>query len=108
MSQAAAQAAAENFPVALRLLPRRYRQHLGALYGFARSADDMGDEAPRQERLALLDELEADVRRLYRPAADAADSPRLGIVQALGPLVAQCGVPMQPFLDLIEANRQDQ
>ena len=43
MSQAAAQAAAENFPVALRLLPRRYRQHLAAVYGFARSADDMGD-----------------------------------------------------------------
>ncbi|HEV2375623.1 MAG TPA: squalene synthase HpnC [Streptosporangiaceae bacterium] len=108
-ARAAGQAGGENFPVALRLLPRRYRQHLGALYGFARSVDDMGDEAPKQERLALLDEMEADVRRLYRPAAaDVADGPRLGVVQALRPLVTQCGVPMQPFLDLVEANRQDQ
>ena len=60
-SQAAGQAAGENFPVALRLLPARYRRHLAAVYGFARSADDMGDEAPEAERLGLLDELEADL-----------------------------------------------
>src|ERR1700738_3571119 len=36
----AAKAAAENFPVALRVLPRRYRRHLTALYGFARLTDD--------------------------------------------------------------------
>ena len=40
----AAKAAAENFPVALRVLPRRYRAHLTALYGFARLVDDIGDE----------------------------------------------------------------
>ena len=27
---------------------------------------------------------------------------------ALGPAVADCGIPMQPFLDLVQANRQDQ
>ena len=65
-AQAGAKASAENFPVALRLLPRRYQGHLAAVYGFARSVDDMGDEAAPQERVALLDELEADVGRLYR------------------------------------------
>src|SRR5438309_8695433 len=45
-AQAGAKAVDENFPVALRLLPARYRQPLTAVYGFARSADDMGDEAP--------------------------------------------------------------
>jgi squalene synthase HpnC len=30
------------------------------------------------------------------------------VVSALAPTVAECGVPMQPFLDLIQANRQDQ
>jgi len=30
------------------------------------------------------------------------------VVADLAPTVAQCGVPAQPFLDLIEANRQDQ
>ncbi|HEY1324569.1 MAG TPA: squalene/phytoene synthase family protein, partial [Streptosporangiaceae bacterium] len=53
-AQAGAKASAENFPVALRLLPRRYRGHLAAVYGFARSVDDMGDEAAPQERAALL------------------------------------------------------
>jgi squalene synthase HpnC len=63
---AGAQAPAENFPVALRFLPARYRRHLAAVYGFARSADDMGDEAAAPGRLGLLDELEADLDRLYR------------------------------------------
>jgi len=49
----------ENFPVALRLLPSRPRQHLLAVYGFARMTDDIGDLAPRRDRLRLLDELES-------------------------------------------------
>jgi squalene synthase HpnC len=66
MAQAGAKASTENFPVALRFLPRRYRGHLAAVYGFARSVDDMGDQAAAEERLGLLDELEADLGRLYR------------------------------------------
>jgi squalene synthase HpnC len=104
-AEAGAKAADENFPVALRLLPGRYRQHLTAVYGFARSADDMGDEAPPDERLALLDEFEADLGRLYQPGGEG---PRLPVIQALVPAVAQCAIPAQPFLDLIQANRQDQ
>ena len=104
-AEAGAKAADENFPVALRLLPGRYRQHLTAVYGFARSADDMGDEALPDERLALLDELEADLGRLYQPGGEG---PRLPVIQALAPAVAQCAIPAQPFLDLIQANRQDQ
>jgi squalene synthase HpnC len=100
---AAEQAAGENFPVALRLLPRRYRQHLAAVYGFARVADDMGDEAPPAERLGLLSELEADLGRLY-----GGEPPRLAVVRGLAPAVAHCAIPQQPFRDLIEANRQDQ
>jgi squalene synthase HpnC len=106
-SQAAGQAADENFPVALRMLPRRYRRHLAAVYGFARSADDMGDEAPVAERLGLLDELEADVARLYQPGPGA-DGPRLAVVAALAATVAECAIPQQCLLDLIQANRQDQ
>jgi squalene synthase HpnC len=105
-AQAGAKAANENFPVALRLLPRRYRQHLAAVYAFARSADDMGDEAPPEERLRLLDELDADLSRLY--AGTGGEGPRLEVVQALAPAVAQCAIPAQPFRDLIQANRQDQ
>jgi len=118
-AQAGAKASAENFPVALRFLPRRYRGHLAAVYGFARSVDDMGDEAAPQERAALLDELEADVRRLYRmvsrgagggPGDEGSDGgpPRISAVRALAPAVVTCAIPAQPFCDLIAANRQDQ
>jgi squalene synthase HpnC len=106
---AGAKASGENFPVALRLLPARYRRHLQAVYGYARAVDDMGDEAPPGQRARLLDDLEADLGRLYRfQGSDSAEPPRLGVVRALAPVVAGCDVPQQPFLDLIQANRQDQ
>ena len=122
-SAAAAQASDENFPVALRLLPGRYRRRLEAVYGFARAVDDMGDEAPPDERAQLLDELEADLGRLYQfqdpalrevpardgtPPAPPGDGPRIGVVRALATVVGECGVPQQVFADLIRANRQDQ
>ncbi|HEY0717325.1 MAG TPA: squalene synthase HpnC [Streptosporangiaceae bacterium] len=105
---AAAQASAENFPVALRILPARYRRHLMALYGFARLTDDIGDEVSPEVRLRLLDELEADVRRCYgggSPQLAARWEPAL---RELAVTVAQCDIPAQPLLDLIQANRQDQ
>jgi len=121
----AGRAAGENFPVALRLLPSSRRRYLMAVYGFARTTDDIGDQAPRAQRGGLLDELEADLRRLYArrggepaglaggldggggPGGDGAE-PRSRVVWALGPAVSECGIPMQPCLDLILANRQDQ
>jgi squalene synthase HpnC len=124
MDPGAARAAGENFPVALRLLPTSRRRYLMAVYGFARTADDIGDRAPPGQRARLLDELEADLRRLYASAggrggaaagpgggeggAAGPAGPRTEVVRALGPAVAECGVPMQPFADLIQANRQDQ
>src|SRR6201994_2194408 len=100
---AAGQASAENFPVALRILPARYRRHLMALYGFARLTDDIGDEVSPAERMRLLDELEADVRRIYDGG-----TPQLAAIRELAVTVAECGVPAQPLLDLIQANRQAQ
>ncbi len=105
---AAAKASAENFPVAMRVLPARYRRHLMALYGFARLTDDIGDEIPPADRLRLLDELEADVRRIYATGTGAPGAPRLTALRELAVTVAECGVPAQPLLDLIQANRQDQ
>src|SRR6201992_1883458 len=100
---AAAQAPAENFPVALRILPARYRRHLMALYGFARLTDDIGDEVSAGERFRLLDELEADVDRIYDGT-----TPRLAAMRELRITGAGCAVPAQPLRDLIQANRQDQ
>jgi len=120
---AAAQAGAENFPVALRLLPARYRRHLMAVYRFARTVDDIGDAAlpatagpvtapaggahrpgdQAAERLRLLDDLDDDLGRLYHGQA-----PRLEVIGQLAATVAECGLPSQPLRDLIQANRQDQ
>ncbi|MEH1166929.1 squalene synthase HpnC [Micromonospora sp. CPCC 205539] len=95
----------ENFPVALRVLPRRRRRHLLAVYRYARHVDDLGDEplAPGVDRLGALDRVEAELRALYdgSPVSDR-------VVRALAPTVAECRLPLDPLLRLIEANRVDQ
>jgi squalene synthase HpnC len=96
-----AQARHENFPVASRLLPRRVRSHLLAVYGFARLVDDVGDEY-EGDRLALLDALEADLERVYDGA------PRHPLIAALQPTIAACALPIDPFRALLAANRRDQ
>jgi squalene synthase HpnC len=116
-----ANASGENFPVALRMLPARHRKHLTNLYFFARLTDDLGDEArgagdeARGEdgedgkdnvtelRLRLLDELAADVDRIY-----SGKTPQSPVIKAMAETVRECDVPAQPLLDLIQANRQDQ
>jgi squalene synthase HpnC len=106
----ARKAGAENFPVALRLLPRRYRSHLMAVYNFARTVDDVGDEAPHDQRLRLLDELGDDLARLYAPGQASAPGRQAWYpaVRGLAGVVTECGIPQQCFRDLIDANRQDQ
>ena len=104
-----ANASGENFPVALRVLPAVHRRHLTALYGFARLTDDLGDEARETGqadadlRLSLLDELDADVDRIYQGA-----TPQSPVMREMAVTVAECHVPAQPLRDLIQANRQDQ
>ena len=51
----------ENFPVASWLIHPRHRQVILAFYNFVRTADDIADHAalPPEEKLALLDRLEA-------------------------------------------------
>jgi squalene synthase HpnC len=96
-----ARARRENFPVASRLLPRRARRHLLAVYGFARLVDELGDAAPG-DRLAALDWLEEDLGRAYEGRAE---HPLLTRLQAT---LRECALPREPFARLIEANRVDQ
>jgi squalene synthase HpnC len=108
-ANARAKASAENFPVAMRLLPRAYRRHLMAVYDYARTVDDAGDLAPVPQRPAILAELAQDLRRLYAAASDpAAAPPAVPAVAGLAATIADCQIPMQLFLDLIRANEQDQ
>ncbi len=96
-----ARAAGENFAVASRLLPRREREHLLALYGFARLVDELGDTL-QGDRLAALDWLEAELDRAY---AGRATHP---LLVRLEPTLRACRLPRAPFARLIEANRVDQ
>lgn len=114
-------AAAENFPVAPFFLPRPWRDDLMAVYGFARLVDDIGDGdlAPggadarllgvpddrAGDRPALLDAFEADLHRVFDPAGP---EPRHPLLLRLRPTVRRHALTPEPFLGLIEANRQDQ
>jgi squalene synthase HpnC len=96
-----AQARTENFPVASVVLPRRTRRRLMAIYGVARLIDDIGDDATGN-RMAQLDWVAADLERARRGAA------LHPLVRALAPMVDELDLSLQPFHDLIEANRIDQ
>jgi squalene synthase HpnC len=98
---APAKASSENFPVALRLLPQQVRSELLAIYGYARAVDDIGDEFG-PDTLSVLDEAEADLRRVFL------DGPRSPVFAPLPAIVRAHGIPIDPFLRLIEANRVDQ
>jgi len=95
------QAAYENFPVALHLLPSSTRRDLLAVYGFARLVDDVGDEATG-DRLAMLRWVHEE---LDRAVAGYASHPVL-VRTAL--LVHARRLSLQPFHELIQANVQDQ
>ncbi|HEV3169693.1 MAG TPA: squalene synthase HpnC [Actinocrinis sp.] len=98
----AAQAQAENFPVALRFLPRGPREDLGAFYCFARYVDDLGDEY-QGDRVAALTAVDEDIARLASGAAL-----QLAPVRGLARLTEGGRVPTQPFTDLVAANLMDQ
>jgi squalene synthase HpnC len=96
-----ARAHSENFPVASRVLPRRARTHLLAIYGFARLVDELGDSAAG-DRLAALDWLEEDLDRAFEGRAQHP------LLVRLAPTLRECALPRDPFARLIEANRVDQ
>ncbi len=97
-----AQAASENFPVAMGILGRRTARHLMAIYGFARLVDDVGDEAGG-DRSALLDELDREVGSIFSGGA-----PAHPLMRDLGETVRERSLPRDPLDRLIQANRQDQ
>lgn len=92
----------ENFPVALRALPRAYRADLHAIYGFARMVDEIGDSFAG-DRTARLEELAAETGTIWHGR-----SPDDPILRRLSATVRARGLPAEPFTCLIEANLQDQ
>lgn len=94
---------AENFPVALRVLPARYRGHLRNLYDVARVIDDLGDTGAREQRTAALLAFREDLSTIWRGG-----TPQHPVLRTLVDTVRACELPEQPFLDLVEANLRDQ
>ena len=101
VAEIAERAAGENFTVGSVLFPRALRPHVRALYCYARFVDEIGD-AYEGDRLAALDELEADVDRAF------GGEPRWAVLRNVQPTVREFDLPREPFLRLIEANRMDQ
>ena len=95
----------ENFPVALRVLPRGLRTHLVAVYDVARTVDDLGDDpatAP-ERRTAALHAFAEDLARVW----DGGD-PRSPVLRRLVPTVVERDLGREPFERLVAANLRDQ
>ncbi|MGC8489587.1 MAG: phytoene/squalene synthase family protein [Clostridia bacterium] len=91
----------ENFMIASVFTPSKLRPAMWALYAYARTVDDLGDEA-EGDRLVLLDGFEADLRACFAGERETA------LFVALGDAVDRLQLPLGPFLALIDANRRDQ
>src|SRR5215475_1492426 len=95
-SQAAAvkkKASGSSFYLAMRLMPRRERDAMFAIYAFCRRVDDIADDGigTRAERHERLEGWRYDLEALYSGQMPA----RVGF---LAPAVAQFGLRRQDFL----------
>ena len=91
----------ENFTVASVVLPSDLRVHLARIYAFCRVTDDLGDDSRSEARLLAW-------REEVRAALETGAVPSHPVLLALRESVAECGITVEPFLDLIAANLQDQ
>ncbi len=92
----------ENFSVASFVLSETTRRHLARIYAFCRVTDDLGDESDG-DGLSRLQVWRREVERCFD-----GDEPIHPVLLALRSSIMACSLPAQPFLDLIEANLQDQ
>jgi squalene synthase HpnC len=92
----------ENFPVALKLLPAQHREALHAVYGFARTVDELGDSSAG-DRAAALHAFTADLDRIW-----AGEQPAHPVLRRLCPIVLDHDLSSEPFHLLVQANLQDQ
>ena len=95
----------ENFHVVSWLLPRKLHQDFYNLYAYCRWSDDLGDEiADRGRALQLLDAWEDELRLIYQKDG----KPPHPVLIALAETIHAKDIPVQPFVDLLKAFRQDQ
>ncbi len=93
----------ENFTVVSILLPKSLRQDFCNIYAFCRTADDLGDEVRDRNRASeYLARFRQQTQDCY---AGKASTP---VFRALKQTIAKHDIPIEPFLDLIDAFEQDQ
>jgi squalene synthase HpnC len=94
----------ENFPVLSEHLSPEHSHHLAAVYAFCRNADDAADETSNpQQALEKLAALGAEVEDAF-----AGRAPKTLEMRALAHTIRERGLSKPPFLDLLDAFRQDQ
>ena len=97
---------AENFPVALRVLPSDLRADLRAVYDVVRTIDDLGDEIPERrpgDRTEALRAFAGDLAAVW-----SATPPGDPVLARLAPVVRRRGLDREPFERLVQANLRDQ
>src|SRR6185312_17106191 len=93
----------ENFSVISMMLPRHLRQDFSNVYAFCRTADDLSDEVPDKSlSLRFLSRFKEMTRACYN------DKPASPLFVALRQTIVRFDIPIDPFLDLIDAFEQDQ
>ncbi len=94
----------ENFTVASRLSPKSLRRDLTRVYAFCRYTDDLGDESgDRAVATRRLRRWRDELRESFEH-----DERTHPVLVALADTVDRHSLEEQPFLDLIDANVQDQ
>jgi squalene synthase HpnC len=93
----------ENFSVISFMLPRHLRQDFANVYAFCRTADDLGDEVPDK---SLATEFLERFKELTRACYEG--RPLSPLFVALSETIEKFDIPIEPFLDLIDAFEQDQ
>jgi squalene synthase HpnC len=93
----------ENFSVASRFVDSITRRDLARIYAYCRTTDDLGDESPAGTALPRLARWREEVTALF-----AGVPPVHPVLVVLAETIERRNIPAQPFLDLIEANVEDQ
>jgi phytoene synthase len=86
----------------MRLLPKRKREAMFAIYAFSRAVDDVADEgdAPRSERREELNRWRADIEGIYK----GLQPDRAAF---LSPVVARYSLRKEDFLAIIDGMQMD-
>lgn len=97
-----AQVSGSSFYAAMRLMPRREREAMFAIYAFCRQVDDIADDGtrPRALRARELDRWRADLAALYAGAP-------AGRAAFLAPAVRDFGLRQADFLAVIDGMAMD-